>query len=68
MDEERKMSQIDRVEIHVFEYQVADLGLGAHAASGAGNMIHMPGSQLTMTRQAICIRCDDGAQGEYVTH
>jgi len=62
------MSKIDRVEIHLFTYQVEDLGLGAHAASGVGNMIHQPGSQLDMTRQAIRIRCDDGAQGEYVTH
>ena len=62
------MSLVDRVEIHVFEYKVKDLGLGAHAASGVGNMIHLPSSQLTMTRHAIRICCDDGAQGEYVTH
>ena len=37
------MSLIDRVEIHVFEYKVKDLGLGDHAASGVGNMIHLAG-------------------------
>ena len=62
------MGLIDRVEIHVFEYDVQNLGLGAHAASGVGNMIHLSGSRLTLSRQAIRIRCDDGTQGEYVTH
>lgn len=62
------MSTINRVELHAFTYQVENLGLGKHAAAGVGNMIYMPGSKLNMTRYAIRILCDDGAQGEYVTH
>jgi L-alanine-DL-glutamate epimerase-like enolase superfamily enzyme len=31
-------------------------------------MIYLPGSRLNMTRYAVRILCDDGAQGEYVTH
>ena len=62
------MSTIDRVELHAFTFEVPNLGLGAHAASGVGNMIYLPGAQLKMTRYAVRVLCDDGAQGEYVTH
>lgn len=62
------MSKIDRVELHAFNFEVEDLGLGAHSASGVGNMVYMAGSRLTANRFAIKICCDDGAQGEYVTH
>ena len=62
------MSKIDRVEIHAFSYEVENLGLGAHSAAGVGNMIYKPGSSLTANRFAVRILCDDGAQGEYVTH
>jgi L-alanine-DL-glutamate epimerase-like enolase superfamily enzyme len=62
------MSIINRVELHAFTYEVENLGLGKHAASGVGNMIYLPGSRLNMTRYAVRIGCDDGAQGEYVTH
>ncbi len=62
------MSIINRVELHAFTYPVENLGLGKHAASGVGNMVYMQGSKLNMTRYAVRIGCDDGAQGEYVTH
>ena len=62
------MSTIDRVEVHVFGYEVPDLGLGAHPAAGVGNMIHQPGSRLPMTRFGVRILCNDGASGEYVSH
>ncbi|MCB0184314.1 MAG: hypothetical protein KDE31_08620, partial [Caldilineaceae bacterium] len=62
------MSTIDRVEIHAFTFDVDNLGLGAHSAAGVGNMIYQPGSKLKASRFAVRIRCDDGAQGEYVTH
>ena len=61
------MSIIKRVEIHAFKFEVADLTLGAHSASGVGNMIHQPGARLTAQRFAVKILCDD-TQGEYVTH
>ena len=62
------MSKIDRVEIHAFSFEVENMGLGAHSAAGVGNMVYMAGSTLTANRFAVRIRCDDGAQGEYVAH
>lgn len=62
------MSTINRVEIHVFTFDVNNLGLGAHSAAGVGNMIYQAGSKLKASRFAVRIACDDGAQGEYVTH
>lgn len=62
------MSTIDRVEIHAFTFTVNDLGLGSHSAAGVANLIYQRGSKLTASRFAVRILCDDGAQGEYVTH
>ena len=62
------MSTIERVEIHAFSFDVNNVGLGAHSASGVGNLIHLPGAKTKASRFAVRILCDDGAQGEYVTH
>lgn len=62
------MSIIQRVEVHAFTFEKANLGLGKHSAAGVGNLIYLPGSKLKTQRFAVRIRCDDGAQGEYVTH
>lgn len=62
------MSIIQRVEVHAFTFEKANLGLGKHSAAGVGNMIYLPGSKLKAQRFAVRILCDDGAQGEYVTH
>ncbi|MCB9152181.1 MAG: mandelate racemase [Caldilineaceae bacterium] len=62
------MSIINRVEIYAFTFEVENLGLGIHSAAGVGNMIYRAGSKLTCSRFAVRIICDDGAQGEYVTH
>jgi L-alanine-DL-glutamate epimerase-like enolase superfamily enzyme len=62
------MSTIQRVEIHAFTFETENLGLGKHAAAGVGNVVYMPGSKLKTQRLAVRILCDDGAQGEYVTH
>lgn len=62
------MSIIQRVEVHVFAFETANLGLGKHSAAGVGNMIYLPGAKLKSQRFAIRILCNDGAQGEYVTH
>lgn len=62
------MSIIVRVEIHGFNFDVQNLGLGAHPAAGVGNVIYKPGGTFTASRFAVKICCDDGAQGEYVTH
>lgn len=62
------MSKITRIELHAFMFDTENLGLGKHAAAGVGNLIYLPGSKLTTQRIAVRILCDDGAQGEYVTH
>ncbi len=62
------MSKIDRVEIHAFRFEVKDLGTGAHATAGVGNLIFEAGSKLECNRFVVRICCDDGASGEYVTH
>jgi len=62
------MSIINRVEIHTFSFDIDNVGLGAHSATGVGNLIHLPGAKFKATRFAIRIVCDDDAQGEYVTH
>jgi L-alanine-DL-glutamate epimerase-like enolase superfamily enzyme len=62
------MSTIQRVEVHVFGFETENLGLGKHSAAGVGNMIYLPGSKLKSQRFAVRICCDDGVQGEYVTH
>jgi L-alanine-DL-glutamate epimerase-like enolase superfamily enzyme len=62
------MSIIDRVEIHVFTYNVENLGLAGQSAAGVGNLAYVSGSQMQQTRFAVRIRCDDGAEGAYVTH
>jgi len=62
------MSIIQRVEVHAFTFEKANLGLGKHSAAGVGNLIYLPGSKLKTQRFAVRILCDDGAQGEYVTH
>lgn len=62
------MSKITRVELHAFTFETENLGLGQHSAAGVGNLIYLPGGKLTTQRIAVRILCDDGAQGEYVTH
>lgn len=62
------MSIIQRVEVHVFTFETENLGLGKHSAAGVGNVIYRPGAKLKSQRFAVRIRCDDGVQGEYVTH
>lgn len=62
------MSRIDRVELHVFGFDVPDLGLGRHHAAGVGNVVYLRGGSFHAQRFALRICCDDGACGEYVTH
>ncbi|MBV7339972.1 mandelate racemase [Chloroflexi bacterium TSY] len=62
------MSKIDRVEIHAFSFQVNNMSLGGKSAAGVANMVYRAGSQFTANRFAVRILCDDGTQGEYVTH
>ncbi len=62
------MSLIDRVEIHAFGFDVPDLGLGRHPAAGVGNVLYQGGGRFRAQRFAVRVRCDDGAEGAYVTH
>jgi len=62
------MSKIERVEIHAFSFEVANVGLGAHSAAGVGNLIYLADAKAKANRFAVRILCDDGVQGEYVTH
>ncbi len=62
------MTKIDAVELTAFTFEVADLSLGGHAAAGVGNQIHRAGARLPVTRYAVRLSCEDGAEGAYVTH
>ncbi|MFO1039463.1 MAG: enolase C-terminal domain-like protein [Geminicoccaceae bacterium] len=62
------MTVIQRVEVHVFTYEVPDLALPSHGASGVGNLVAKKGGRMPCTRYAVRIVTDDGATGEYVTH
>lgn len=62
------MTTISRVEIRSFNFEVPDLSLGVHSATGVGNMVYAKGKSLSVTRYSVRIECQDGARGEYVTH
>lgn len=62
------MTTISRVVIRSFNFDVPDLSLGVHSATGVGNMVHAKGLSLPVTRYSVRIECHDGALGEYVTH
>ena len=61
------MSLIDRVEIHEFCFEVPKIGL-EQAAAGVGNMAYVHDGRFKARRYAVQIICNDGAEGEYVTH
>jgi L-alanine-DL-glutamate epimerase-like enolase superfamily enzyme len=62
------MSIIERVELSLFGFEVAGLGLPGHGAAGVGNVIARAGSRFKAQRWAVRIETDEGARGEYVTH
>ncbi len=62
------MTKIVRVELTAFSFEVPDLSLGGHAGAGVGNLIYQAGARLPVTRYAVRLLCDDGAEGAYVTH
>lgn len=62
------MSTVERVEIHVFKFPVENMSLGTSRAAGVGNVIYEAGATWEAHKIALKITCDDGAQGEYVTH
>lgn len=62
------MSTITRIELHAFQFPLQDMSLGAHSATGVGNVIYKKGASTWAERFIVRICCDDGAQGEYLTH
>jgi L-alanine-DL-glutamate epimerase-like enolase superfamily enzyme len=56
------MSTIDRVEVHEFTFDLADVGWDA----GGFNIVYQPGNTLTLSKYATVIRTADGGRGEYV--
>ncbi len=62
------MARIREVEIVEFKFTVANLGLSAESARAVYNIGYKPGGGLELTKYAVVIRSDDGAEGQYVTH
>ncbi len=56
------LSKIDRVEVHEFAFELADVGWDA----GGFNIVFHPGNTLSLSKYALVIRTADGGQGEYV--
>lgn len=56
------MSTIDRVEVHEFTFDLADVGWDA----GGFNIVYQPGNTLALSKYAVVIRTADGGRGEYV--
>ncbi|MGH7104181.1 MAG: enolase C-terminal domain-like protein [Acetobacteraceae bacterium] len=62
------MDRIARVELSLFRFEVAGVGLPSHGAAGVGNMVAVKDGRLPCQRWAVRIETADGARGEYVTH
>jgi L-alanine-DL-glutamate epimerase-like enolase superfamily enzyme len=62
------MSIITNLAVIPFTFKVPGLGLGGHRAMGVSNLRYAPEEALTVSRYAVRIRTDDGAEGAYVTH
>ena len=62
------MARICEVEIAEFKFTVANLGVSAESARAVYNIGYTPGGNLELTKYAVIIRSDDGAEGQYVTH
>jgi L-alanine-DL-glutamate epimerase-like enolase superfamily enzyme len=62
------MARIKRVELSLFGFEVAGLGLPAHGAAGVGNLAARKGAAMPCQRWAVRLHTDDGAEGAYVTH
>jgi L-alanine-DL-glutamate epimerase-like enolase superfamily enzyme len=56
------MSTIDRVEVHEFTFDLADVGWDA----GGFNIVYQPRNTLTLSKYAVVIRTAEGGRGEYV--
>ena len=60
------MSRITEVEIVEFSFTARNLGQSADNAQAVYNIGYKPNASLELTKFAVAIRSDDGAEGEYV--
>ena len=62
------MTKISEVEIVEFSFMAKNLGLSAENAQAVYNIGYKSNATLELTKFAVVIRTDDGAEGQYVTH
>ena len=60
------MSRINKVEVHVFQFDAKNLG--AVGGGGVGALGVQIGAKSRLTKYAVTIMTDNGLRGEYVTH
>jgi len=60
------MSRIERVQVHVFGFDVKNLG--AVRGQGVGAFGHSRGATTRLTKYAVVVEAAGGLRGEYVTH
>ena len=60
------MSCIDRIEVHVFEFEAKNLG--GVRGSGVGALGYRKGASARLSKYAVTISTSNGLRGEYVTH
>jgi L-alanine-DL-glutamate epimerase-like enolase superfamily enzyme len=62
------MARIKEIEVVEFGFVVPNLGIASGLANAAYNIGYKKGGELNLTKFAIVIRSDDGAEGQYVMH
>src|SRR5690348_680052 len=62
----KAMSQISRVEVHVFQFDAPNLG--QVGGQGVGALGFLRGAKTRLTKYAVAIMTSNGLRGEYVTH
>ncbi|MCC6588501.1 MAG: mandelate racemase [Bryobacterales bacterium] len=60
------MSRINRVEVHVFQFDAQNLG--SVGGGGVGALGCKKGAVTRLTKYAVAVQTDNGLRGEYVTH
>jgi len=60
------MSRIEQVEIVEFAFEVENVGIPEATSRAAFSIGYMRNARTRLTKFAVIIRTDDGAQGEYV--
>jgi L-alanine-DL-glutamate epimerase-like enolase superfamily enzyme len=62
------MAKIKEIEIVEFGFVAPNLGISADLANAIYNMGYKKGGKLDLTKFAVVIRSDDGAEGQYIAH